>query len=1676
MSAYNSFASAVSKYQLKKIEELMTDDRVSLRLNDIGCCLGRSIQMASSLRSLARDFIDILPLTSQGPQIEIGHDYHRMCALNQKLQANIMKHDSSFPPEQQCKSYIDELMKTLKDIEQYIPHLISSTASSMSQYLDSLSANVTHVMQFYDKIMDVVNSCESQLSQKIGQSQILPNEQQISYQIAAAIAAMEELTIRLVYLSANPQVQASQNFKELQSWIDQVSKLAQSLLKLPKSDSRASAKQVVEISSQFPILAGVISRFQPLIPDSIDFTYVSVALTNVMQTLNDIESKATMKDISEIIKTLAPTLLNDKPLDPLLGIATELLGIVHPKISLYGAPCISAYGTLVQLLQACNNKTLDRDWSASCVVSIIRLVSRMFPDAKVGEEILVSLSRKIALITKSIFKDCRKLLTQISSVVDTNLEFFNDIALNEVNYFLTLARNIEDFDTEANDFVETQQQFFDSLCALPTPLVKLISTCPDQETKTQLTSLIEQLQNYGNRFSRWLNHFYLVLFTIIHNRADMVASTLSFPITMLCSSNQQPQIQNVLTCISQIQKIIQTTPQIMLGDLKDVNSLILNIVELSKIGNEFIKCVNQNQKSPIFLLYKQAADALSKIIVNLPSYIDPLPGLTNFEDNDTFICALIASLSRSLNLLQITKQMIEKADATSYAFFSAPFTYILTIDTLIHAQQQASVTLFPFMSNLRNSLDVVWSISVQIAAGQKPPEASHLPTYAQSIIKAIEELLGSILSLKQPSLPYDVPDDVQEIKRFDNMASSLYSTTLKTFAQFVVRTMKKSTAADVRSAMNQWFDATQIVTVEVAVAVAKINESIIQLMNASTTDRSLFIEQFAALSVSLATYENSYGKTVAPIIGQLHRNLVTLVLEFLETSRNSQPQLMKIHGCISEISSLTPISKLKQKEMEDYLANILKRVVISIHILREKGRDAQLNDTLSAITSLEELCAFYQVSPPTDDLGVNELISLIANGKSKKQNLDQAVMKFSERLLQLLPNQFNALDRIRDTDTVCDFVYDKAELFREDVNTILQLAKAHDQSEENVSRHLNSMLLYASDAAVLTMHSLMLAGLAFTPLSATFVACFSELQIALRQFSDTAFNISKKKNEDLSPELRRINRKMSKQFDTFINIVENPQRPTNDSSEFEQSKTQMYANLSTVVVQIARLNSLAATSLVPEMYTDNRLEIVENIDNSLLQLNSAISLTRNKAVGQSSIEMGNLATQLESQVKSLVQSSEKLTFGAIFTPKPLLKPCEDVCIVTNKMAVLGPTLTDRIIIEPDPAAAARIQEDYVVPPLPKSAPPPAEALQNLILTQRKLDETLAQFKTVIKTTLATSGELLEAAESIRTISNAFAEKALLMAVATVDPRYQVEQQTALHAFANSVNGVQAAMKSRLMRTPKFGAEMEEALSAFNSSISKSMELAEFASKIEAHQEDDSLDEVTRELNATALAIEKMSAKLKEFEEQVNMENIDVNVDVDSTAAVIHDIQAAAGTLPAFLIASANPILAATTQILKRAQEITAGLIQKFGRIENEKGLIKAAQDLSEAAELLLICAELLVGGEENDTEFKVIASAKIIKAAVATLVAQVLVKGGDSEGIMSNHVRTVQKYTDGVIKRAEAIVDEKLTEEKNKKPKRKATKMVLKLNQQSEVGALRAKLQEEEKKLTAFRRRFYHKD
>ena len=140
----------------------------------------------------------------------------------------------------------------------------------------------------------------------------------------------------------------------------------------------------------------------------------------------------------------------------------------------------------------------------------------------------------------------------------------------------------------------------------------------------------------------------------------------------------------------------------------------------------------------------------------------------------------------------------------------------------------------------------------------------------------------------------------------------------------------------------------------------------------------------------------------------------------------------------------------------------------------------------------------------------------------------------------------------------------------------------------------------------------------------------------------------------------------------------------------------------------------------------------------------------------------------------------------------------------------------------------------------------------------------------------------------------------------------------------------------------FATNMDDSISLFESSLTKPVETAQQSSN--DNDGEQVVDDVTRKLNAVANVIDMISKRMKEIERQVNMDAFKNEEEFEEkSASKIDNIEAAADSLPAYLIAASDPILSSYSQILQKAKQVTTNLLKKFEEIENESGLINGTE-------------------------------------------------------------------------------------------------------------------------------------
>ena len=971
-----------------------------------------------------------------------------------------------------------------------------------------------------------------------------------------------------------------------------------------------------------------------------------------------------------------------------------------------------------------------------------------------------------------------------------------------------------------------------------------------------------------------------------------------------------------------------------------------------------------------------------------------------------------------------------------------------------------------FGQTAKPTIDSIWSIVSNLSnSANQESDKNQIKQYMSVLTEMLNDFINVANKLPQPFKECDFPEEIKQLKTYESIANTL-PPELKGMAQELIKRFKGKTDAFSQDFLKYWFETVnrEIDTKETADNLLK---SILELFDKEIIDKEMLddlLKKFSELSVSIL--RECYDEPFGSLLLKSHNEIIDLIQKFFESELKDKSVLLEILLKVQEIKSLKALALLSEEEREKRYRSDLEKLLKNLHVLRTKGDDSSFQDIIDSLKYLKDIEVLLNINNQSSE----ELEELFKSVYSRivKQDFDSDVLtkvieEFSKRYLEKNPNTFKDIESVQNHDKLLDMIYNLSENFRKEGTSILKVIKTKDTTQDELIKTISKMGKCSFEGSAVAFHSLKLDGLMNKINNKKSLKSFVKIISTFSKFSPAVLQLLNNESQnDLNNELRKMNRQMAKNFDSFINLVEAPQPNEEKLSEFDLLRLNMISDLVEISYAIDELNCLSVNSIVPEMYEKEKKLIVDKFNKLVPKFEESSKLVVDKSIGETKDMFQEILDLFKNQMQELIASTDKIDFCSDFPAQIILDESSKTSEIISKIIKASELLIDHIIIQPDPNAAALLPDDFTIPSPPESTLSAQEAFELYSKAHEEMNIAIQKFIDGIKDPYAPSETLLNSINQFKLDSANYINSALMMSVSTKDPLLQVEQHTLIHNFSNIFNSIRDSVRSRLMRAGDYDSEMDEALANLRACLAKNMELAEASrNHIEAPPPEDSNDDnVTRELKNTANSIQEMTEKLQEI--SIQMESTSITSDVD-----LNDIS----SLPAFVISEANPILIATQKIVYRAQQITADRVRMYGKIENEKLLINSSQELSKAAALLLIAAEILINCEDDEADFKVIAAARIVKASVSALVAQVLVDGGDPENIMQQQIKIVQIHADNIVKRAQSIVLEKMEEEENK-IKQTGSLMVRKLNLQNRINNARKELENEEKVLYQFRKRF----
>lgn len=1586
MSSFPRFISAVSVHKISLLNDQKQDVDISYQASDLGFSCFKLIQKLTSIFPLFDPILELLPLTVQEGQREIEVCFTKIIVIKDPILFYSEIYDSHSPTSLKCVQDITNAYKLLYEIQKFISILAIAAAPTVKDSLKLITKNIKEAQKLFNSALIKVLKMQNLLIQKTKPLQALPK--QFLTQVSNMLYDLSLFETNLLFSkSYNKLIKDAEKYTNISDDCKIIIKFSQELFNIRNNDSILMTEKLNRLISEFPQISRHVGQIKDLLPVN-QFMELSSSMINSRTSISKLLSNLELQTISNVIKYIASSYINNEPVIGLIQMMKTLLNsmksaFVEGILNGIDRNVVASYNIIMDLLDKNLN---DREETTLVLFLACRFAVLHFTDFSLRENLLISISEKIASITRIVHKDAINLIFELQNLIDSNVENFDIKLLSEMNFYFKVAKKFKSFETDSEDFIVRQQVIYDTISCVTTPLRKLISTTKNETIKTFLVENLKKIQKCQMNFSKWIHQYYGSIVGVIRCRAEDAANILSFSLEKV-SEEVFNNFDLSNTFMKELTYILDKTPKVLTYDLLSTVKLIEIFSQIVDVTNEFMEGIKKDLRNPLYLFLHYSALALKSLCSPLPKQVMALTSLVNFGDKESFICGILSSSSAVFDL---TSKLTEKNsfDYEPLYDISYAFTFAFTCDALIDSNKKDQENLSQLSKTLKSTFEVIWRLC--IAHVMKEEENMlDFKTCIKSVNNYSLELYTAIANLKQPTIKYNLPKNVEYFAKFNQQIESLKSENLKTYSQIVMKYFRMSKEST--NLLNCYFDLIKkSLTNDFSKSIENFLKVIKKSYETNNFEVNYFIQSLSYLSLSLAM-QSEQTTNYSLLFKKSFNDLLNESINFLNQP-NDLSKLLKIAYLATRFIAIN--------EMITQINILLREFLFNCNKIRQSSK-SNIDYVIKTLESLNKL-EIYQETIGNTNIDLEKTKEIILSGTFKKNEIDEIIKQFCYQIKLVDNIIYHRIGTVINTDYLVNLCYDRFEIFSQEMY----------KNEPNIS----TLFLCVADVFILTVHSLSNNELIETPLSSKLVINFLTLLQDLINFN---------KNRIL---------KMIDSFDQMIYLVENPGYIESSApSNFKLLQFGYFNIIIRLCAIFAYFIELSTWSVVPEMADE-----YQNDFTNLMTSYLSVCETATSYFAESNPNIQKVFDAFSKSCNSIIKESRNINIGE--TDNPMLKIISTIkSFAANLVELLNSVINakQKTIIKASKKEIEQIPNDLILPQIPKIGSLPISALNEMKMMSTHYNDVLSKItdsfnQDDIKTILSLLKEFKE-------LSDNFGNVSISLIPTISDFSLRLIFMTALYNWCSNLNGLLFVARSRFAGKLVDDDEINRIFAQLSSQKEKVISLTQDASKIEIIKSSE--DTVSSSLTECAKEVGMTLSKITEIEDKKKNSTMD---DFES-------------------------VLLCASRIVERSRQLTIELIQKNGKIDNEKGMIHAASEVVEAVKLLF--AVLEIGKTDKDIEYKIIAAAKIINSSIASLVASVNVKGGDSEKIINEEISKLRKFTDKIIKDVEVQVNAKLEADYKAKHKKKQTPVIMRLNLQNEINEKWKRLEASEKSLYEFRKK-----
>lgn len=1631
MSVFSNFVNNISRFQTVDLSTIVQNTdiaalttpagKAAVRVNYHLICINESLQQLSSL----------VALIGSGPQAQIKDLYMIISKLSNTLTEAIAIIDTYVPDGYKCTAYVNEMLSKIGQFQPSMNYCISPTAPTYAQYIPSFQTIFSESQAIINQLMPVILAVPQLI--KKSDASIDSSDKQI-HRVAALIYLSEILYVDIVKFINDGEISAKEDLKNsLEQWLTHFSNFTNTLVSLMGNNSIDVFKACADITNIHPSITDIFNNVRSAAPKCASFNDASTHLMMFTQILGFYQFNST-NVIAEKASNIIAQSVSSKDTESIQNAIQSISHALEQRLNLeiYGVIPNDLKSFIKSVLSVKNTNHDATCINASIILILYSITCSDLANAYKYLQIIISQCIKLLIDKCSSFK---QLAATASTIISANESVFDTKKLAFMNYYLNLclAATISDRST-----LKQLQPLFVSAASLPYQ-IELISD--KTEVQDQFKEVIESMKTLGTTISNWLIVTGMAINSLIVSKSETLVSLLAYITTVNKLNNPSTPLVTLL----------QSSPHYIYLDISAASRLQKSYQDIEQA----VKSISNSEsgayiKPAVEVLYQQNQTQAN--VKDLVASEDPnhMPGL------------LYMIAQRLLNTIKSSAGCLDNNLGGFLYEYSFTFSFSLYVNCCVEFAPQITGNISTYPGSIKGYNDVIYPAAIKLTP-QSASDAGTLKVYLNGLNKSVMEMNTAILAMPQPSKTYEISEELKAIRSMQAQNNTL-AQPLKPFGQKIIS--KALITPSALPMLTPWFQvATQAVTPVVKAAKAVADSSYNMISGKNAPD---LVTNIQKLMVSIIQPDIAdLAKFADYIFDELLNHLVSFV-----THRESETQKVRlIYAKAREVMYMAKYITVKDIDAPPFVhASIascvkkLSKLYVSFNV-----------DTLcDAIASSSCYVALAQVFPgmannTVEFIHVAEILSTIMKADGVSALINQVAQIFVIDTKSAFSSEIDGNNKA----LIIDLLYEHFEVLRFSANTIIKCLMNPEDTDEYLVSTLRQFMISAASYILLVSLGIKQTDYVLQRIIET-ANCFNQFALIAKS--------SDKQVEQLSLNFRRNNRIVSRQVDTTINLMESPDEKAQTFTGFKAEMQTFYSALIKVLVECIRRVVAAVICLHKDSYKDTTpmLTVAYN------KMNEAFNVCKEHAIGKTKKPFQDSYKQLTMVIDLF--AGTQMDYNSVFPPMPIIDNLIKLMTQVTKFLPAAALATDVLIIDPDPVAASRVPDYNPSFNVQHVDIAPGDALQDQNAAVKAYNDALTKYNAVLNNEQATSEEILEAAEKLRIAADNVLKASLTMANASQEKSMQVAQQTNAHALSTAIGQVLNAVKSRLLREKDHVEKQAEAQQQLKEAITRQLELAtQAAAYVPPEPEPEAAagggaaavpdDEVSAELMATASAISDMSSRLAMFssqlgssitieQEEIPDEFVEEEEDNDTAAAPVEvDVKAEEGSMAAYIIACATPIMQTAGEILEQSQKICA---EMRGKIHNEAFIIKCAHDVTEAAQLLIIAAETAVNNTDPDPEFIAIAASNIVKTAIASIVAQVLQSGGDSEAMMKK-TRTVRFYCLKINKKVEAIAKQKwITANPVKKS---GAKMVQKMNAMNKLKTYQDNLDAAERARKMFKRK-----